>query len=92
MVDYLGLNVRHVDTTDTGGSSYLVRVNHAAQANAAGKCRVALITLAGKPRIGGAQPGRSPMAIQPPDAPFEAPFNPTVLNLYALCAQRQLYE
>ena len=92
MVDYLGLNVRHVDTTETGGSSYLVHVNHAAQAIAAGKCRVALITLAGKPRTGGAQPGRAPMAIQPPDAPFEAPFNPTVLNLYALCAQRHMYE
>ena len=92
MVDYLGLNVRHVDTTETGGSSYLVHVNHAAQAIAAGKCRVALITLAGKPRTGGAQPGRAPMAIQPPDAPFEAPFNPTVLKLYALCAQRHLYE
>lgn len=92
MVDYLGLNVRHVDTTETGGSSYLVHVNHAAQAIAAGKCRVALITLAGKPRTGGAQPGRAPMAVAPPEVPFEAPFNPTVLNLYALCAQRHMYE
>ena len=92
MVDYLGLNVRHVDTTETGGSSYLVHVNHAAQAIAAGKCRVALLTLAGKPRTGGAQPGRAPMAVAPPEVPFEAPFNPTVLNLYALCAQRHMYE
>ena len=42
MVDYLGLKVRHVDSTDTGGSSYLIHVAHAAQAIAAGKCRVAL--------------------------------------------------
>jgi acetyl-CoA C-acetyltransferase len=35
MVDYLGLRVRHVDSTDTGGSSYLVHVAHAAQAIAA---------------------------------------------------------
>src|SRR5207237_4301045 len=37
MVDYLGLKVRHVDSTDTGGSSYVVHVAHAAQAIAAGK-------------------------------------------------------
>lgn len=92
MADYLGLNVRHTDTTETGGSSYIVHVNHAAQAIAAGKCKVALITLAGKPRTGGAQPGRAPMAVQPPDVPFEAPYNPTVLNVYAMCAQRHMHE
>ncbi len=92
MADYLGLNVRHTDTTETGGSSYIVHVNHAAQAIAAGKCKVALITLAGKPRTGGAQPGRAPMSVQPPDVPFEAPYNPTVLNIYAMCAQRHMHE
>src|SRR5262245_13889745 len=49
MADYLGLRLRHVDTTETGGSSYVVHVGHAAQAIAAGKCRVALVTLAGRP-------------------------------------------
>src|SRR5919202_2210560 len=53
MVDYLGLKVRHVDSTDTGGSSYLVHVGHAAEAIAAGKCDVALITLAGRPNSEG---------------------------------------
>ena len=34
MVDYLGLNkVRHVDSTETGGSSYVVHVGHAAEAH-----------------------------------------------------------
>src|SRR5207302_1291490 len=28
MADYLGLKLRHVDTTDTGGSSYVVHVAH----------------------------------------------------------------
>jgi acetyl-CoA C-acetyltransferase len=36
MVDYLNLKVRHVDSTDTGGSSYLLHVAHAAQAIAPG--------------------------------------------------------
>src|SRR6266542_3730002 len=49
MVDYLGLKVRHIDSTDTGGSSYLLQVGHVAEAIAAGKCSVALITLAGRP-------------------------------------------
>src|ERR1700754_4129629 len=35
MVDYMNLKVRHVDSTETGGSSYLVHVSHAAQAIAA---------------------------------------------------------
>lgn len=92
MAEYMGLRVRHTDTTETGGSSYLAHVNHAAQAIATGKSKVALITLAGKPRTGGAPPGRPPMAVIPPDAPFEQPFNPTVLNLYAMSARRHMYE
>ena len=36
MIDYMGLkNVRHLDSTETGGSSYIVHVGHAAQAIAA---------------------------------------------------------
>jgi acetyl-CoA acetyltransferase len=46
MVDYLGLKVRHIDSTETGGCSYLIHLGHAAEAIAAGKCSIALITLA----------------------------------------------
>src|SRR3569833_396106 len=53
MADYMGLrNLRHMDSTETGGSSYILHVGHAAEAIAAGKCSVALITLAGTPRTG----------------------------------------
>src|SRR6185436_108820 len=44
MVDYMGLKVRHMESTDTGVSSYLIHVAHAAQAIAMGKCNVALVT------------------------------------------------
>src|SRR5262249_34264948 len=54
MVDYLNLKVRHVDSTEIGGAAYVQHVSHAAQAIAAGKCQVALITLAGRPRSEGA--------------------------------------
>src|SRR5438309_6495835 len=60
MLDYMNLKVRHVDSTDTGGSSYLLHVAHAAQAITAGKCQVALITLAGRPRSDGMATGTAP--------------------------------
>jgi acetyl-CoA C-acetyltransferase len=49
MADYMGLKLRHMDSTETGGSSYIVHAGHAAEAIAAGKCKIALITLAGRP-------------------------------------------
>src|SRR3954464_10191958 len=72
MVDYLGLKVRHFDSTDTGGCSYLVHLGHAAEAIAAGKCSIALITLAGKPRTG-PMPPRSAGA----EADYQAPYGAT---------------
>jgi len=32
MADYMGLKVRHIDTTESGGSSYVIHVAHAAEA------------------------------------------------------------
>ena len=37
MADYMGLKLLHMDSTDSGGSSYLIHVGHAAEAIAAGK-------------------------------------------------------
>ncbi|HEX7891815.1 MAG TPA: thiolase domain-containing protein [Ramlibacter sp.] len=94
MVDYLNLRVRHVDSTDTGGSSYLVHVAHAAQAIAAGKCNVALVTLAGKPRSEGMATGTAPRPgnAQQPDLQWELPYAPTTANLYAMAAMRHMHE
>ena len=93
LMDYMGLKVRHLDTTSSGGTSYLMHVAHAAQAIAAGKCNVALITLAGRPRSTGRK-GTNPRAISSdsPNAPFEQPFGPATLNLYAMAAMRHMYE
>ncbi len=93
MVDYLGLKVRHVDSTDTGGSSYVVHVAHAAQAIAAGKCNVALITLAGRPRSEGSS-GTQPRALAAavPEGAFEAPYGPATVNMYAMVAMRHMHE
>ncbi len=93
MVDYLGLKLRHMESTDTGGSSYLVHVSHAAQAIAAGKCDVALVTLAGRPRSEGSS-GTQPRSwgANLPDAPFEAPYGIVTANSYAMVAMRHMHE
>jgi acetyl-CoA C-acetyltransferase len=94
LVDYMGLKVRHMDTTETGGSSYVIHVAHAAEAIAAGKCSVALITLAGRPRAEGMATGTAPRnyGSAAPDVQFEYPFGPTVVNMYAMAAQRHMHE
>src|SRR5919204_3053013 len=95
MAEYMGLGkLRHVDTTETGGSSYVIHVGHAAQAIAAGKCTVALITLAGRPRAEGMATGTAPRnyGSGAPDVQFEYPFGPTVVNMYAMCAMRHMHE
>ena len=93
MADYLGLKLRHVDTTDTGGSAYLLHVAHAAQAIAMGRCNVALITLAGRPRSEGSS-GVAPRLVTPttPDVPWEMPYAPVTVNVYALAAARHMHE
>lgn len=93
MVEYLGLKLRHLDATEAGGASYLLDVSHAAQAIAAGKCRVALITLAGKPRSEGVATGTTPRIynVASPDVQFEAPFGATVVNLYAMSAALHMH-
>ncbi|HEV2530217.1 thiolase domain-containing protein [Phenylobacterium sp.] len=101
MIDYMGLkNVRHMDSTETGGSSYIVHVGHAAQAIAAGKCSVALITLAGRPRHGGNRPGArmgaggggGGLTDGPPEAGFENIYGGSTHNTYGMCAMRHMYE
>ena len=93
MIDYLGIKPKHIDSTETGGSSYVIHVAHAAEAIAAGKCNVALVTLAGRPRAEGGQ--MRGMAARPdlfPEQNFEAPYGGVVLNMYAMCAMRHMYE
>lgn len=88
MVDYLNLKTRYLDSSETGGSSYLQHVAHASHAIAAGKCNIALITLAGRPRSE-APPAREP---NQPDLQWEAPFRPNVVNMYALTARRHMHQ
>ena len=91
LVSHWGLQPSYVDNTETGGSSYLAHVGHAAAAIKAGKCSVALVTLAGKPRSGTAAERMQMMA--GPETPFEMMWGSNgAPNSYALAAQRHMYE
>jgi acetyl-CoA C-acetyltransferase len=94
MTDYLGLKLRHMDSTDSGGSSYIIHVGHAAEAIAAGKCSVALITLAGRPRSEGQATGTAQRGAggNAPDVQFENPYGPATANMYAMCAMRHMHQ
>lgn len=94
MVDYLNLDVRHTDSTDLGGCSYVAHVARASEAIAEGHCDVALITLAGRPRSDGQFTGTTPRvhnSLQP-DADWETPFGLTLAGGYAMCARLHMEQ
>jgi acetyl-CoA C-acetyltransferase len=89
MADYLGLNnLRYLDGTAVGGSSPVYHIGHAAAAIAEGKCSVALVTLANRPR---SEQGPRSMNTSP-EAAFEMVYGTSTLGMYALAAQRHMYE
>ncbi|MGF6313453.1 acetyl-CoA C-acetyltransferase [Bradyrhizobium sp. i1.8.4] len=89
IVDFLNLRVRHCDSTDMGGSAPLQHVAHATQAIAAGKCNVAVVTLAGRSRNGWRDPEHTPTQ---PDQMWEKPVQHRLPDIYAMCARRHMYE
>lgn len=89
MADYLGLDVSFADTTDYGGSSYVSHVGHAASAIRDGKCDVALITLAGRPRSVSEE---EPNPLRTMQDSFEVIYGATTLAKYAVAARRHMHE
>ncbi|MGF6444786.1 thiolase domain-containing protein [Paraburkholderia youngii] len=92
VAEYLGLKLRHVDSTECGGSAPILHVAHAAEAIKAGRCNVALITLAGRPRAAGAALSLKAPDPDAPEVQFELPFGPATQNLYGMVAKRHMYE
>ena len=92
MCEYLGLTCRTYDSTETGGSSYLVHLGHAVSAIVAGQSHVALITLAGLPRHGGMAPGGGAAFGAAPEGEFENLWGSSVVGHYALAARRHMHE
>ena len=92
MADYLGLDPSYVDTTDTGGSSYVSHVGHAASAIRDGKAEVALVTLAGRPRSRGQATGSGARELRNVQDHFERVYGVTNLTMYGMAARRHMHE
>jgi acetyl-CoA C-acetyltransferase len=90
VVEHLGLNTSIVGSTDIGGSASLAHMNQAAQAIAAGKCHVALLTLAGRPRADGMKTVGE--LFKGPEFNFEYPYRYNNVGMYALAASRHMHE
>ncbi|WP_429496122.1 thiolase domain-containing protein [Paraburkholderia youngii] len=94
MAEYIGLrNLRHIDTTESGGSAYLLHVAHAVEAIRAGHCNVALVTMADRPLSSGtgtalAGVDRSTM----PNLAFQSAVPPPPMYGYAMVARRHMHE
>jgi acetyl-CoA acetyltransferase len=97
LAEYLGIVPRYTDSTMTGGSSFVIHVEHAAAAIAAGLCSVALIThgetgFSGRTRR---DPRGGGMMFDPtlPAAQFEAPFGVGgAPSAYCMAATRHMHE
>lgn len=94
MADYLNLKLSWFDGTEAGGCSYLAHIQRATAAIASGQCKVALITLAGKPRSSGQATGTAPRALSPekPEVPWESTFKWTIAGIYGMMAQRHMHQ
>ena len=98
LAEYLGIQPRYTDTTNTGGSSFEIHVEHAAAAIALGLCEVAVIVYAATPRSdrklrgGGGYRSRQTMGVTP-TAEWELPYGLRMpIGAYALAASRHMAE
>jgi acetyl-CoA acetyltransferase len=88
--EYLGLRPRYVDTTATGGSSFVAHLRHATAAIRAGMCDVALIAYGSNQRSHSGGLATSGANLIPS---YEAPFGPRMpVSGYALAAARHMHE
>jgi acetyl-CoA acetyltransferase len=101
LAEYLGVHPRFTESTNTGGSSFEVHVEHAAAAIAAGMADVVVSVYASTPRgdrargggMGG--PGRRPMMMGGPNpqAEWEIPSGIRMpMGAYAMAATRHMAE
>jgi acetyl-CoA acetyltransferase len=101
LAEYLGVHPRFTESTNTGGSSFEVHVEHAAAAIAAGIADVVVSVYASTPRgdrargggMGG--PGRRPMMMGGPNpqAEWEMPSGIRMpMGAYAMAATRHMAD
>jgi len=96
LAEYLGIHARFTESTNTGGSSYEIHVEHAAAAIAAGLCEVVIGVYASTPRSDRRQ-GRGRELQRPPRpnpmVEWELPYGMRMpMGPYALAASRHMAE
>jgi acetyl-CoA acetyltransferase len=89
LAEYLRLPEAYIDSTSTGGSSFLGHLAKAQMAIEAGVCGVAVIAYGSTQRSAGGRKNTSVVEFNPYEAPFK-PFNPP--TAYALAATRHMHE
>ncbi|MDX2170972.1 MAG: acetyl-CoA acetyltransferase [Deltaproteobacteria bacterium] len=92
LAEHLNLTPRFHDGTNIGGSSFVAHVLHAAAAIAAGLAETVLIVYASTASSERFAVGTGGFNAGDPPDQFESPYGPTVLNSYALVAQRHMHE
>src|SRR5579875_849029 len=91
LTDYLNIRPAYIDSTNIGGVSFVAHAGHAMAAIAAGLCQVALICYSA---VNSSQPGAGGFggrATTPADQ-YENPYGITVINGYAMVAQRHMHQ
>ncbi len=92
LTNHLNLRPRYIDSQAIGGSSFVSHCLHAAAAIAAGLCEVALVTYGSTAASERFAVGTGGGFLSDPPDNFEGPYGPTIVGLYALVAQRHMYE
>jgi len=102
LAEYLALQPVWTDSTQTGGSSFEVLVEHASLAIATGQCEVAVIVYASTPKssfkkgqagFGGAQRAAAMAGAVSPMIEWELPYGMRMpMGAYALAASRHMAE
>jgi acetyl-CoA acetyltransferase len=98
LAEYLGISPRWTDSTQTGGASFEIHVQHAAAAIALGMCDVAVVVYAATPKSSfkkgsGGYVSRQAVPGPTPSAEFEQPYGMRMpMGAYALAASRHMHE
>jgi len=92
--EYLQIEPRYTDTTQTGGASFEMHVQHATAAIATGLCHTALICYGSTQHSDRQRRLPSTWIIDPksPSSQFDRPFGSWLIANYALAAQRHFYQ
>ena len=92
LAQHLDLRPDYLDSQAIGGSSFVSHCLHAAAAIDAGLCSVALVTYGSTAASERFAIGTGGGGMGDPADAFEAPFGPTIVGSYALCAQRHMHQ